>query len=121
MPQKPEAPRLREDASYLVVGGLGGLGRALIRWMARLGAKSILTLSRSGKRSANAEQFEAEMNSQGVKLTVLACDTTNAAELQATLVTVAGTNRPIRGIIQAAMVLQVRCLTQLAASSDLTD
>ena len=31
--------KLREDASYLLVGGLGGLGQAIAIWMAEAGAR----------------------------------------------------------------------------------
>ncbi|OBR09603.1 KR domain-containing protein [Colletotrichum higginsianum IMI 349063] len=37
----------REDASYLLVGGLGGLGRSVCRWMAARGARHLVLFSRS--------------------------------------------------------------------------
>lgn len=42
-PSKKEF-RLREDASYLLVGGLGGLGQAIAIWMAEAGARESKSL-----------------------------------------------------------------------------
>ena len=41
LPTKSKKPifKLREDASYLLVGGLGGLGQAIAVWMAEAGVK----------------------------------------------------------------------------------
>jgi NADPH:quinone reductase-like Zn-dependent oxidoreductase len=39
---------VRGDASYLITGGTGGLGRALTRWLIDLGARHIVLVSRSG-------------------------------------------------------------------------
>ncbi|TQN65712.1 Reducing polyketide synthase DEP5, partial [Colletotrichum shisoi] len=36
-----------EDASYLLIGGLGGLGRSVCRWMAAHGARHLVLFSRS--------------------------------------------------------------------------
>lgn len=40
-------PAFRSDRTYLLVGGLGGLGRAPATWMAENGARSLVFLSRS--------------------------------------------------------------------------
>jgi len=101
-------PRFQADASYLIVGGLGGLGRAFVRWMADLGAKVIVALSRSGMRHPRAAQLVAEMKQRDIKLVVLACDVADAAVLRTALLDAAKGYPPIRGMIQAAMVLQVR-------------
>ena len=39
---------LREDGTYLVTGGLGGLGLKLARWLADRGARHLVLLGRSG-------------------------------------------------------------------------
>jgi KR domain len=41
-------------ATYLVVGGLGGIGRSISRCLADRGAKNLILLSRSGPREAAA-------------------------------------------------------------------
>lgn len=50
-----EAVQLNGDATYMIVGGLGGLGRSLTMWMLDHGARNFVFLSRSGIKSPNSE------------------------------------------------------------------
>ncbi|EOD49628.1 putative polyketide synthase protein [Neofusicoccum parvum UCRNP2] len=49
--------KLREDASYLLCGGLGGLGRAISNWMVENGARNLVYLSRSGGEPESTQAF----------------------------------------------------------------
>ncbi|KAJ6259245.1 hypothetical protein Dda_6144 [Drechslerella dactyloides] len=49
------------NASYVIAGGLGGLGRVAARWMAERGAKHLILLSRSGPRTAEAHELMDEL------------------------------------------------------------
>ena len=74
--EKPTpTPRLRrrQGATYMVPGGLGGLGRPLLRWMAGRGARNIVTMSRSGAFGAAAQQLVAELAARGTYVHVFAC------------------------------------------------
>jgi len=53
-PAKAEEVVFRNDASYLMVGGLGGLGQSLIKWMLAHGARHFVFLSRSGNKDGSA-------------------------------------------------------------------
>ena len=106
MPRSPKPVKLKGNCTYLVVGGLGGLGRAIIRFLAHQGAKHIFTLSRSGAGSNSKKLFVKEMQEAGVNLTIQEGSVVVAEDIQK-LVKLAG-KRPIQGIIQGAMVLQVR-------------
>lgn len=44
-------PSFRQDASYLLVDGIRGLGKSIASWMVDHGAKSITFLSRSAGQS----------------------------------------------------------------------
>lgn len=95
------------DVSYLIVGGLGGLGRAICQWMAGLRAKTIILLSRSGMESEGSHTFVKELERSGVTLVVHSCDVSNLEQLEIVLSHCARTLPPIQGVIQAAMVLKV--------------
>jgi acyl transferase domain-containing protein/acyl carrier protein len=41
------APRWRKDASYLITGGLGGVGAHVARWLAHEGVRHLVVMSRS--------------------------------------------------------------------------
>lgn len=103
------APKLAPEATYVLVGGFGGLGIRLIRWLGARGAKTIVTLSRSGDRSSVAKACVAEMQTLGVRVLSRTCDIASKEALEAvvrSLQTQDGVG-PIRGVINAAMALEV--------------
>ncbi|KAL6808135.1 hypothetical protein V8C40DRAFT_278958 [Trichoderma camerunense] len=59
--------RFRSNASYLLVGGLGGLGQAVATWMAERGARSLVFLSRSAESTEKYGAFFEEMQALGCK------------------------------------------------------
>jgi NADPH:quinone reductase-like Zn-dependent oxidoreductase/SAM-dependent methyltransferase len=103
-PRQPPAPELKGDCSYLVIGGTGGLGKAILKHLVGLGAKRIVTLSRTGSDSQSMTDLVDEMLAVGVEVVVCKGSVTD----EATLVSIKQqANRfPIRGIVQGAMVLQ---------------
>jgi acyl transferase domain-containing protein/NADPH:quinone reductase-like Zn-dependent oxidoreductase/NAD(P)-dependent dehydrogenase (short-subunit alcohol dehydrogenase family)/SAM-dependent methyltransferase/acyl carrier protein len=100
--------RFKPDASYLVAGGLGGIGRAILRWMAGQGAKNLLILSRSGLSSASEAAVSAvsELREQGIRVEVLSCDVSSLPVLSESIAEISKTMPPIKGCINAAMVLK---------------
>jgi hypothetical protein len=98
----PELPLLPE-ASYLLVGGLGGLGRSMASWLVQNGAQHLIFLSRSG-RSEKTEHFLKELEVLGCKVQVFAGSVTSIEDVQEL---VAKAQKPIRGVMQLSMVLQV--------------
>jgi NAD(P)-dependent dehydrogenase (short-subunit alcohol dehydrogenase family) len=96
--------KLKSDCSYLVIGGTGGLGKEAVRLLAKLGAKRLITLSRSGLDSQTTRDMVEELCAQGVEVTVRKGTVLEKAcltELKAQCV-----DYPIRGVIQGAMVLE---------------
>ena len=51
----------RSDQTYIIAGGLGGLGRVTARWMVDRGARNIILLSRSGPRTDDAVALVKEL------------------------------------------------------------
>ncbi|OJD28325.1 hypothetical protein ACJ73_00275 [Blastomyces percursus] len=91
---------------YIISGGLGGLGRAITRWMVNRGAKHLILLSRSGIRTHPAKALVEELQSEGVVVATPACNITDASILRDTLETSMNSMPPIRGCIQASLVLE---------------
>lgn len=101
-----------EDASYIIIGGLGGLGQAMCHWMARRGCKNIIALSRSGMKSASGKGLKENLDQIGVRVAIYACDVSNSEEVDR-VVTVCAQDMPqIKGIINAGMVIRVRIALQ---------
>ncbi|KAI1499235.1 hypothetical protein F5X99DRAFT_390720 [Biscogniauxia marginata] len=93
------------NSSYLVAGGSGGLGRAIMKWMASRGVKHLIVPSRSGP-TAKAAEVVAELTRQGIEIVAPKCDVSSAESLAAVLEDCARFMPPIKGCINAAMVLQ---------------
>ncbi|RDW93799.1 type I polyketide synthase [Aspergillus mulundensis] len=93
------------NATYVIAGGLGGIGRATARWMANRGAKNLLLLSRS-RPNTEAQQVIEAMENDGVHVEVRACDISDFERLKVVLEDIGRTMPPIKGCIQSAMVLR---------------
>lgn len=101
---KRAAPSFKQDCSYLLVGGLGGLGKAIAVWMAENGAKHLIFLA----RSANSPTHEAairELEALDCTVQLVAGDASVPEEVENVFKFAA---RPIRGVLQLSMVVRVR-------------
>jgi acyl transferase domain-containing protein/acyl carrier protein len=99
-----EALVLREDATYLITGGLGGLGLKLAQWLVDRGAHHLVLLGRSGV-SDQARPLLDALNRLGVKIAVHKCDIGNRAEIAAVLTQISQDMPPLRGVFHLAGVL----------------
>lgn len=95
------------EATYLISGGLGGLGRSIARWMVSRGAKNLLLLSRSGPVVDKSRILVEELRRRGARIEAPVCDVTDAISLERVLQSYEKTMPPIRGCIQSSMVLRV--------------
>ncbi|KAL4994903.1 hypothetical protein BDV10DRAFT_143330 [Aspergillus recurvatus] len=98
--------QLRADASYLLVGGAGGIGRSIAHWLVAHGARNLIILSRSAGSSPAASSLVTELHPLGCRIKLVSCDASVEEELAKALNTCSVDLPPIRGVIQAAMVLQ---------------
>lgn len=107
------------DATYLLAGGLGGLGRSMSRWMVERGARNLAYVSRSGGASlpAAAKELIEELNQAGVRTALVQCDITDAKKLSAALGSALKGLPPLRGVIQGAMVLNDASFANMNHSS----
>ncbi|KAI1076952.1 polyketide synthase PksD [Whalleya microplaca] len=97
---------LEENSTYLVAGGFGGIGRSILRWMARKGAKYLLVLSRSGATSDSAATTVNELTEMGVKVMALKCDISVQESLSRALDDCNRSMPPIRGCVNATIALR---------------
>ncbi|EED13058.1 polyketide synthase, putative [Talaromyces stipitatus ATCC 10500] len=100
--QRPQ-PQIRSDRSYILVGGLGGLGRSLARWLAENGAGELIFLSRSAKPGTDVDVFKAELTSQGCSVQFVSGSVANAVDVQTAI---KSATKPISGVVNLSMVLR---------------
>ncbi|RFU25040.1 hypothetical protein B7463_g11292, partial [Scytalidium lignicola] len=103
--QKPIS-HFNPDASYVIVGGLGGLGRSVARWIASRGVKNLILLSRRGPTHNPGKELIRELESMDIKVAAPACDVTDSEALGREITKCLASMPPIKGCIQGSMVLK---------------
>jgi acyl transferase domain-containing protein/acyl carrier protein len=96
--------RALSKGTYLVTGGLGGLGLAVARWLAGKGARHLALVGRTGPSPVAAEAVE-ELGRAGVEVRILRADVTDEADVARALTEIEETMPPLRGVVHAAGVL----------------
>ena len=96
--------RLRSDRTYLVTGGLGGIGQAVAGWLADRGAATIVL---NGRRAPDADADEAidSLRQRGVDVRVELADVTDAAAVDRMLARMDEALPPLAGIVHSVGVL----------------
>lgn len=111
----------RSDAVYVVVGGLGGVGIALVDWMARSGARHFVISSRSAAaayRDADKAAALTRWSRNGLHVTLT---TLNASEYEGAVQMLAlgqdtNNSRPVDGIFLLSMVLRDSLMVNISES-----
>jgi acyl carrier protein len=103
LPPPSAAVKFLPDATYLVTGGLGGLGLRTAEWMATQGARHLVLVGRSVP-SPEALAGMARITASGATAYPARADVASRADLAALLAGIPAT-RPLRGILHAAGVL----------------
>ena len=102
--------RLRQDRTYLVTGGLGGIGCAVAGWLAERGAGTIVLNGRRAPDAAAEEVIEA-LRGRGVRVEVELADVTDAAAIDRMLARADRELPPLAGVIHSVGVLSDGALT----------
>ncbi|KIG17261.1 Malonyl CoA-acyl carrier protein transacylase [Enhygromyxa salina] len=115
----PTAPtsrvQLSAESSYLITGGLGGLGLALARWLVARGARHLALMSRGGVATAAQREAIAALEAASVQVLVVRADVSRRAEVEAALAQINGRLPPLRGVVHAAGVLEDGLISTLPA------
>ena len=95
---------LRPDVSYLSIGGLGGLGRSIASWLVERGARHLIFLSRSAGSVTSEDPYIKELAARGCSVQTFSGSVANMNDVKRV---VASAAKPIAGVLQASMVLDV--------------
>ena len=103
--QQPRQPSpIRDDATYLVSGGLGGLGLQLAKWLVDRGARHLVLTSRSGT-SQEAAAVIPELEQRGARVKLAAADVARQEDVARLLADVRQSMPPLCGVFHLAGVL----------------
>ncbi len=108
----PNPVQILPDATYLVTGGLGGLGLAFARKLVQQGARHLVLMGRKAA-SPTAEGVIEELRSAGADTKVVAADVSDRDQLSQVLDGIGRTGPPLKGVLHAAGVLRDGTLQRL--------
>ena len=101
---------LQSNATYVLAGSLGDFGQRLSKLMVDRGARHIVALS----RTTGVEDIERHINQElsviavGANFRAITCDITDKTQVAALVQEIADKGLPpVKGVLQAAIVLQV--------------
>lgn len=100
----PRTICLRDQASYVIVGGLKGLCGSLAIYLAKRGAKNIVAMSRSGCSDERSRKVIMNCNALGCEIQEVAVDVISFSDVKTAF---RSARYPVAGVIQGAMVLRV--------------
>ena len=103
---------VRRDGSYLVTGGLGGLGLSVAGWLAGKGAGHLILVGRSRAASAEQKAAIAAIEAKGARVTVAKADVADRDQMARVLDAISASGTPLRGVIHAAGLLDDGLLAQ---------
>ena len=103
---------VRGDASYLVTGGLGMLGRCVAEWLISKGAKHIVLTGRNASSEAAKKLFSAT-ETNGAIIHAVAADISRDEDVSRLMQTVGNELPPLKGVVHSAGLLDDGILAQL--------
>jgi NAD(P)-dependent dehydrogenase (short-subunit alcohol dehydrogenase family) len=106
IPPEPHPLKLEPSVTYVLVGGLGGLGRSMAKWMLTKGARNFAFISRSGASGVEAAETLENLSREGANAIAYSCDICEPEQLRKTVDLITSEMPPVRGLIQGAMVLK---------------
>ena len=107
-----QLPRVRGDATYLVTGGLGMLGRSVVKWLMNNGAKHLVLTGRNASAEAAQELFSTADNI-GASIKVVAADISRNDDITRLIRTISNEFPPLKGVVHSAGILDDGILAQL--------
>ena len=107
------SPIIHPDGTYLITGGLGGLGLETAAWLVEQGARHLALLSRRSTPDAEATAAIEQLRQQGTDVRLFQADVAEQSQLATALTQIKATLPPLRGVIHGAGVLRDGVLQQL--------
>ncbi|MFI5783788.1 type I polyketide synthase [Nocardia sp. NPDC051570] len=108
-PDPVPGTQICSDSAYLVTGGLGGLGRLSVDWLARRGARRVVVCA----RTALDEAARARLDRRDIELEVVTGDIADPAIAAHAVAVATRDGVPLRGVLHAAAVIDDAILANI--------
>src|SRR5262249_13195026 len=116
--------RCRPDGTYLITGGLGGVGLEVARWLVERGARRLVLLGRSFPDRTQWDDVHPQpirariaagraLERAGAAVTIARADVGDLSQMHAVFEAIRTNGPPIRGIMHAAGAIAPRLIAEL--------
>jgi phthiocerol/phenolphthiocerol synthesis type-I polyketide synthase D len=93
---------VRADGSYIITGGLGGLGMVVVRWLVERGAGRLILNGRTDP--SDGQRRDLADLAKGAEIVFVSGDIASAGVAERLVAAAEETGRPLRGVVHAAGV-----------------
>lgn len=114
--RRTSAIEVYPDRSYLITGGLGGLGLSVARGLVDTGARSIVLVGRRRPNEAARGTIRA-LEERGARVLTIQADVSQPDDVDSVLGTIQGNMPQLGGVIHAAAVLDDHTLLEQSAET----
>ena len=113
--ERPNAFCVDAERTHLITGGLGGFGLETAKWLVEKGARHLVLVGRRGAGSVETQAAVSDLAAAGASVRAIACDVTDAGEVERLFKTIRREMPPLAGVIHGAMVLDDALIVNLDA------
>lgn len=100
---------LKPDATYVISGGTGAVGKAYIEALTNAGAKHFAVLSRNEPKT----EFISDMEALGAEVQCFTCDITDKMNVAHTIAQIQETMAPIKGVVNVSGVFRDKLINEM--------
>ncbi|KAJ4245071.1 hypothetical protein NW762_014282 [Fusarium torreyae] len=101
---------LRQDKTYIITGGTGGIGLSLGPWMIENGARNVILLGRSGSTRPEVQKVLAQYQDSDVTIRAVACDVGRREDVANAVQSIQDLP-PVGGVVHGALFLKDKLLS----------
>ncbi|ROV97139.1 hypothetical protein VMCG_07466 [Cytospora schulzeri] len=101
--EKPRGVSFDPEATYILIGGTGGLGRSIATWMVEHGATDLTFLSRHAGTDKTSKALFSELQAMGCSVHAVAGSVESTTDVKKAI---SVSNKPVKGVFHLAMVLK---------------
>ncbi len=103
--REPQLLHLQPDNTYLIAGGMGGIGLLVAQWLVEQGARHLVLMGRTGATD-EARTTLSKLEQMGAQIQLVQADVSVAEQVAKALTQIEASMPPLRGIIHSAGVLE---------------
>lgn len=95
---------LDQEGTYMVTGGLGGLGLLIVDWLVECQVQNLVLVSRRDPSESKRSRLEA-LARKGVNVVVVRADVSDYQAMESAIRSIQQSHPPLKGIVHAAGVI----------------